>query len=73
MHNEEVHNSYCLPSIIRTIKLRKIGWERHVARMGRRGKHICYWWESEKERRATRKTKTGGGDMDWIDLAQDKD
>jgi hypothetical protein len=29
----------------------------HVARMGRRGKHIGYWWDSQKER-ATRKTKT---------------
>jgi hypothetical protein len=22
----------------------------HVARMGRRGMHIGYWWESQKER-----------------------
>jgi hypothetical protein len=22
----------------------------HVARMGRRGKHIGYWWESQKVR-----------------------
>jgi hypothetical protein len=22
----------------------------HVARMGRRGTHIRYWWESQKER-----------------------
>jgi hypothetical protein len=29
----------------------------HVARMGRRGTHIDYWWESQRER-TTRKTKT---------------
>jgi hypothetical protein len=23
----------------------------HVARMGRRGMHIGYWWESQKEKR----------------------
>jgi hypothetical protein len=22
----------------------------HVARMGRTGMHICYWWEIQKER-----------------------
>jgi hypothetical protein len=25
-------------------------WAGHVARMGRRGIHIGYWWESQKER-----------------------
>jgi hypothetical protein len=38
------------PSIIRMIKSRRMRWARHVARMGRRGMHIEYWWESQKER-----------------------
>jgi hypothetical protein len=25
-------------------------WEGHVARMGRRGIHVGYWWEYQKER-----------------------
>jgi hypothetical protein len=25
-------------------------WAGHVAGMGRRGMHIGYWWESQKER-----------------------
>jgi hypothetical protein len=40
----------CTPSIIRMIKSRRIRWARHVARMGRRGMRIGYWWESPKER-----------------------
>jgi hypothetical protein len=34
LHNEELHNLYSSPSIIRIIKLRKIRWAGHVARMG---------------------------------------
>jgi hypothetical protein len=34
---------------IRMIKSRRMRWARHVARM-RRGMHIGYWWESQKER-----------------------
>jgi hypothetical protein len=46
LHNEELHNLYSSPSIIRVIKSRRMSWAGHVARMGRRG----YWWESQKER-----------------------
>jgi hypothetical protein len=34
LHNEELHNLYCSPSIIRFIKSRRIRWVVHVARMG---------------------------------------
>jgi hypothetical protein len=34
LHNEELHNLYSSPSIIRIIKLRKMRWAGHVARMG---------------------------------------
>jgi hypothetical protein len=33
LHNEELHNLYPSPSIIRIIKSRKIRWAGHVARM----------------------------------------
>jgi hypothetical protein len=50
LHNEELHNMYSSSSIIRLIKSRRMRWVGHVARMGRRGLHIEYWWESQKER-----------------------
>jgi hypothetical protein len=50
LQNEELHNLYSSPNIIRMINLRRIGWAGHEARMGRRGMHIGYWWESQKER-----------------------
>jgi hypothetical protein len=34
LHNEEFHDLYSSPSIIRMIKLRRMKWTRHVARMG---------------------------------------
>jgi hypothetical protein len=35
--------------IIRMFKSRRMRWEGHVARMGRRGIHIGYWWEKESD------------------------
>jgi hypothetical protein len=34
LHNEELRNLYCSPSIIRIIKSRRIRWAGHLARMG---------------------------------------
>jgi hypothetical protein len=34
LHNEELHDLYSSPSIIRIIKSRRIRWAGHVARMG---------------------------------------
>jgi hypothetical protein len=50
VHNEELHNLYSSPHIVRKIKSRKMRWAGHVARMGRRGIHTGYWWESQMER-----------------------
>jgi hypothetical protein len=36
VHNEELHNLYCSPSIIRMMRLRRMRWAGHVARTGRR-------------------------------------
>jgi hypothetical protein len=49
LHNEQLHNLYSSPSIIRMVKLRTMRWAWHVARMGRRGMRVGYWWESQKE------------------------
>jgi hypothetical protein len=48
LHNEELHNVYSSPSIIRMMKSRRIIWAEHVAWMARRGMHIG--WESQKVR-----------------------
>jgi hypothetical protein len=50
MHNEDLHNFYFSPSIIRTLKSRRVTSAGHVARMGRRGIRIGFWLESQKER-----------------------
>jgi hypothetical protein len=52
LHNEELHNVYSSPSIIK-VKSWRIRGAGNVARMGR----IGYWLESQKDR-ATGKTKT---------------
>jgi hypothetical protein len=45
LHNEELHNLYSSPSIIRMIESWGIRWAGHIARMGdeRRGSLIGYW------------------------------
>jgi hypothetical protein len=36
LHNEELSNLYNLPTILRLMKLRRMRWAGHVARIGRR-------------------------------------
>jgi hypothetical protein len=48
LHNEELHNLYSAPIIIRMIKSTGVRWAGHVAQMERREMHIGYWWESQK-------------------------
>jgi hypothetical protein len=36
LHNEELRNFYCSPSIIRMRRSRRMRWEGHVARMGKK-------------------------------------
>jgi hypothetical protein len=49
LHNEELHDLYSSPNIIRIIKERRMRLAGHVARMGRRGTRIGCWWESQRE------------------------
>jgi hypothetical protein len=48
LHNKELHNLHCSPIIIRIIKSRRMGWAGHVARMGKRGMQVGFWWKSCK-------------------------
>jgi hypothetical protein len=50
LHNGELRDLYSSPSIIRIIKSRSMRLASHVARMGRRGTRIDYWWENQRER-----------------------
>ena len=34
LHKEELNDLYCSPNIVRVIKLRRMRWAGHVARMG---------------------------------------
>jgi hypothetical protein len=85
LHNEELHNLYSSLSITIMIKSRRMRWAGHVAWMGRRGMHIGYMWENQKERDHYEGQdacgwtilkwilrEIGWGGMDWIHLAQDR-
>jgi hypothetical protein len=85
LHNEELHNSYSSPSIIRMIKSRRMRWAGHVARMGeKRNVYRILVGKPEGKRplgRARRRwednikmdlREIGWGGMDWIELAQDR-
>jgi hypothetical protein len=50
LHSDDLHNLYSSANKTRTIKSLTMKWEGHVAGMGRRGTHIGYWWEIQKER-----------------------
>jgi hypothetical protein len=67
VHNEELHNMYSSPNIIRMIRSMRMRWAGHVARMGRRGMYIGYLWEIQKERDRWEDQDVGGWTiLKWI-------
>jgi hypothetical protein len=85
LHNEELYNLYCWPSIIRMIKSRRTRWTGHIARMReKRNAYRILVGKPEGKRplgRPRRKwdgnirvdlREIGWGGMDWIDVAQDR-
>jgi hypothetical protein len=85
LHNEELNNLYCSLNIVRVIKLRRMRWAGHVARMGeRRGVHRVSVGKPEGKRRLVSPRhrgednskmdlqEVGCGVMDWMELAQDR-
>jgi hypothetical protein len=45
LHNDELHDLYFLPNIVRVIKSRRMRWAGHVARMGEgRGEVLTEFW-----------------------------
>jgi hypothetical protein len=58
LHNDELHNLYSSPSIIRRIKSRRMRWARHVTRMGEKRNPYMYGIGGKTRRKeTTRKTK----------------
>jgi hypothetical protein len=83
LYNEELHNLYSSPSIIRIIKLRRMRWAGHVARMGeKRSVYKLLVGKPEGNRPLGRLRhrridninllEIGVSVMDWIGLAQDR-
>jgi hypothetical protein len=86
LHNEELNDLYCSPTIVRVIKSRRMKWAGNVALMGE-GRDVCrllvgkpegkrplgkprHRWEDNIEMDLQ---EMGCGVMDWIELAQDRD
>jgi transcription termination factor 2 len=84
LHNEELHNLYSSPSIIRIIKSRRMRWAGHVARMEKRNVYRLLVGKPEGKRPLGRPRRRwrdnikldllaiGLGGVDWIGLAQDR-
>jgi hypothetical protein len=50
LHNEDLHNLYASPNIIRLIKSRSMRWVGHVAHMGEMRNAYKIWLENLKGR-----------------------
>jgi hypothetical protein len=86
LHNEKLHDLYSSPTIVRVIKSRRMGWAGHVVRIREgRGVYRVLVGKPEGKRPPGRprhrwaanikmdRQAQGGGGMDWIKLAQDRD
>jgi hypothetical protein len=85
LHNEELNDLYSSPNIIWVIKLRRLRWAGHVARMGdERGAYRILVGRPKGRRPLGRPRRrwedtikidiweVGWEDMNWIELAQDR-
>jgi hypothetical protein len=86
LHNEELHNQYSSPNIVRVIKSRRMRWAGYVARMGEGSGLYEVLVAKPKDKiplgRPRRRweeiikselQEVGCGCMNWIELAQGRD
>jgi hypothetical protein len=86
LHNEELHNLYSSPSPSRMIKSRRMRWAENVAIARKKRNAYRILVGKPEGKRPLGRTRHMGvdniemylreirwGDMDWIDLAQDRD
>jgi hypothetical protein len=85
LHNEEINDLYSSPNIIWIIKLRRMRWAGHVARMGEKRGAYRFWWGVPREGDHLGDPGVDGriilrwifgkwdGGMNWIELAEDRD
>jgi hypothetical protein len=50
LHNDELHDLYSSPNIVRVIKSRRMRWAGHVARIGREEMLTGFWLGGPKAR-----------------------
>jgi hypothetical protein len=85
LRNEELHDLYSSPSIIRIMKSRRMRWAGHVARMGeKRNAYRLFVGKPNGKRQLGSPIRRwednirmdlgemGWGDMDWTGLAEDR-
>jgi hypothetical protein len=58
LHNEELHDLYSSPSVIRMIKSTRMRLVGHIARMGKKRNAYRLLVGKARRKKATRKTKT---------------
>jgi transcription termination factor 2 len=86
LRNEELHNLYSAPNIIRMVKSRRMRWAGHVARMGEKRNPYRVLTGKPEGKRPLGRTRSrwvdnikidlreiGWDVMDWINPAQDRD
>jgi hypothetical protein len=73
LHNEELHNLYSSPDIIRMIKSRRIRWAWHVARMGANGNSYRIFVGKPERKRPLGRPRSMWVDNIKIDLRERQD
>ena len=86
LHNEQLNDLYCSPNTVRLIKSGRMIWAWHVACMGERGGVYRVLVGKPEGKRALGRPRrrwedniemnlqeVGCGDMDWSELAHDRD
>jgi hypothetical protein len=87
LHNEELYGLYSSPNIIQEITSTRLRWAGHVTHMGESRKAYRVLGEKPEGRRplgrprhrsennikkGSQKSVTWGGELDWINLSQDR-